>query len=45
LPTDRELRYVEEKGAKCDLHSHRRNHTILSERRPGTKSPPLTRVS
>ena len=45
LATDRELRYVEEKGAQCDLHSHRRNHTILAERRPGTTSPSLTRAS
>ena len=38
LATDRELRYVEEKGTQCDLPSHRRNHTILADR-PETKSP------
>ena len=30
--TSRELTYVEEKGATCDLHGHRRNHTISTER-------------
>ena len=43
--TERELRYVEEKGSACDVAGHRRNHTILTERRPGTKSPSLTRAS
>jgi len=28
LATSRELSYVEEKGASCDVHVHRRNHTI-----------------
>jgi hypothetical protein len=32
LATSREVTYVEEKGATCDLHGHRRNHTIASER-------------
>lgn len=32
LATSRELTYVEEKGIRCDLHTHRRNHTIHSER-------------
>ena len=31
LATDRELRYVEEKGPTCDTHLHRRNHTIVAE--------------
>jgi hypothetical protein len=32
LATSRELTYVEEKGATCDLHGHRRNHTVAAER-------------
>jgi len=28
LATSREVSYVEEKGADCDVHVHRRNHTI-----------------
>jgi hypothetical protein len=32
LATSREVTYIEEKGATCDLHGHRRNHTIASER-------------
>lgn len=32
VATNRELTYVEEKGATCDLYSHRRNHTIAPER-------------
>lgn len=31
LATSRELNYVEEKGANCTLHGHRRNHTIAPE--------------
>ena len=50
LATERELRYVEEKGVQCDLQSHRRNHTILADRPETTspsqtKSPSLTRAS
>lgn len=32
LATSRELTYVEEKGVNCDLHGHRRNHTVSPER-------------
>ena len=32
LATSRELTYVEEKGAQCETHAHRRNHTIHAER-------------
>ena len=32
VATSREVTYVEEKGPGCDLHGHRRNHTISSER-------------
>lgn len=31
LATSREVTYVEEKGASCDMHGHRRNHTIASD--------------
>lgn len=31
LATSRELIYVEEKGASCTLHGHRRNHTVAPE--------------
>ena len=31
LATGRELTYVEEKGASCATHGHRRNHTIASD--------------
>lgn len=36
LATGRELTYVEEKGTGCDLHGHRRNHTVAAERRAAT---------
>jgi hypothetical protein len=36
LATSRELTYVEEKGAGCELHGHRRNHTIATDRLAGT---------
>ena len=29
----RELAYVEEKGAECHQHAHRRNHTLTIARR------------
>ena len=32
LATSRELTYVEEKGTSCEMHGHRRNHTINAER-------------
>ena len=32
LATSREVTYVEEKGATCELHGHRRTHTIATER-------------
>ena len=28
LATGREVTYVEEKGSSCELHAHRRNHTV-----------------
>jgi hypothetical protein len=35
LATSRELTYVEEKGIGCELHGHRRNHTIAADRLAG----------
>lgn len=32
LATSREVAYVEEKGQACDVHGHRRNHTIQPSR-------------
>jgi hypothetical protein len=32
LATSRELTYVEEKGVQCEMHGHRRNHTVHAER-------------
>jgi hypothetical protein len=32
LATNREVSYVEEKGQTCDVHGHRRNHTIQASR-------------
>ena len=45
LATNRELRYVEEKGAGCDLQGHRRNHTITVDHRGPTAPSTLTRAS
>jgi hypothetical protein len=32
VATNREITYVEEKGAACSQHAHRRNHTIAPAR-------------
>ena len=32
IATNREVTYVEEKGAGCEHHAHRRNHTISASR-------------
>ena len=32
LATSREVVYVEEKGQACASHSHRRNHTVSTDR-------------
>lgn len=34
VATSRELSYVEEKGLTCQMHGHRRNHTVAIERLP-----------
>ncbi len=31
LATSREVTYVEEKGATCTQHGHRRNHTVATD--------------
>jgi hypothetical protein len=41
VATSREVAYVEEKGARCALHGHRRNHTVAAERRPSASAVPL----
>jgi hypothetical protein len=32
IASTREVTYVEEKGASCESHAHRRNHTVSPER-------------
>ncbi len=32
LATSREVNYVEEKGAMCTQHGHRRNHTVAERK-------------
>lgn len=32
VATSREVAYVEEKGESCGSHTHRRNHTLVSDR-------------
>ncbi len=32
VATNREITYVEEKGAACNQHAHRRNHTLTPAR-------------
>jgi hypothetical protein len=32
IASTREVTYVEEKGAGCESHAHRRNHTVSPER-------------
>jgi hypothetical protein len=32
LATNRELTYIEEKGQRCEMYGHRRNHTIAADR-------------
>jgi hypothetical protein len=36
VATAREVAYIEEKGARCDTHQHRRNHTIAVSRARAT---------
>ena len=41
LATSRELAYVEEKGATCAAHGHRRNHTVAPGRPQSPTISPL----
>src|SRR5438094_258235 len=43
VATSREVSYVEEKGKSCGSHSHRRNHTITTDRLAAVA--PMTMVS
>lgn len=45
LATSRELTYVEEKGSTCELHGHRRNHTVAAERLASATSLVAARAS
>jgi hypothetical protein len=45
LATSRELTYVEEKGVHCDLHGHKRNHTVMPERLSSSSASVLTKAS
>ena len=45
LATSRELTYVEEKGARCEMHGHRRNHTIHAERLTNVASLAISKAS
>ena len=42
LATSREIAYIEEKGAACGVHGHRRNHTVMPERSVRNWSTTLT---
>jgi hypothetical protein len=41
VATSREVAYVEEKGARCVTHGHRRNHTLAVERSVNVSAPVL----
>jgi hypothetical protein len=45
LATSREVSYVEEKGMSCDVHVHRRNHTIPERLAPSLSAAPSLRAS
>ena len=45
VATSRELTYVEEKGHGCEMHGHRRNHTIAAERSAGSAVPFAVKAS
>jgi hypothetical protein len=46
LASSREVAYVEEKGRSCEVHGHRRNHTVASSRAASFSSPlPITQAS
>lgn len=41
VATSREIAYVEEKGGGCQVHGHRRNHTVMAERAARSAAPAL----
>ena len=45
LATNREVSYVEEKGSLCELHGHRRNHTIPEHLTPTLVAVPAAKAS
>jgi hypothetical protein len=45
VATSREVSYVEEKGAACGSHGHRRNHTVASERMAATSIAFVSKAS
>jgi len=45
VATSREVTYVEEKGAACSAHSHRRNHTLVTERQVTMTVPLMASAS
>ena len=45
LATSREVSYVEEKGTSCDVHVHRRNHTIPERLAPALSAAASLRAS
>jgi hypothetical protein len=45
VATSREVTYVEEKGAACNSHSHRRNHTLVTERQVTMTVPLMASAS
>jgi hypothetical protein len=45
LATSREVSYVEEKGSDCDVHVHRRNHTIPERIAPSLATVAALRAS
>ena len=45
VSTSRELTYVEEKGSRCELHGHRRNHTVTHDHLLAQTIPFAAKVS
>ena len=45
VATSREVTYVEEKGTACNAHSHRRNHTLVTERQMTVAAPMMASAS
>jgi len=45
VASSRELAYVEEKGASCGSHGHRRNHTVAADRIASVSSIAVAKAS